>query len=203
MVMSLRVFGKESRRNQEQLSKYCDQEYKWIHSTKGTSLNPHAYKIIYPIQGPNDLNQSSAAIYFANHSPTNHSVVIKITDLESEESFQLLLNEIDNFRKVRHSNLLPLLATFVRDGQLWNVMTSAQYGSVDIWSKPSGLPELAIAFIIKDVLAGLNYLHKRGKWLCLEFPDLISSPFIQASFIARFVVRTFWSTPTAAVCSPD
>lgn len=157
--MSLRRH-KDSRRNE--LSNFCVQQHKWIESAKPTALNQRSYKIVSVLQGPTDLVEPTASIYNAVHSPSNHSVVIKVIDLESEESLEFINHEINTICKLRNSNILPLLTSFVCENHLWYVMASAEYGSVDIWSKPSGLPELAIAFIVKDVLSALSYLHKRG-----------------------------------------
>lgn len=112
----------------------------------------------------------------ADHIDTDTKLVIKIIDLESSGNnnnnndncdpksslIDVHINEINMMTKLRHTNVIQMLTSFVNENYLWQVMPLAEYGSADQWSRPNGLPESIIALIIKDVLNGLNYLHRKG-----------------------------------------
>lgn len=146
----------------DELIRFHEHEYRWSRTVHPSTLKPSAFKFKSTIQKPSKSANLNTQIFQANHSPSNHSVVIKLVDLESEKLLEYVSYEINTIRQLRHPNLLPLLCSFVVENHLWNVITSAQYGSTNLWSKPNGIPELAIAFIIRDVLLALDYLHKRG-----------------------------------------
>ncbi|KPL98038.1 STE20-related kinase adapter protein alpha-like protein, partial [Sarcoptes scabiei] len=102
-------------------------------------------------------------IFQGIHVSTNKPVAIKIIDVDcSDEYLETVCHEISTINSLQHDNIMPMLASFVDGPLLWNVMSNAQLGSADLWSKPNGLSELAIALIVKDVLSALNYLHKKG-----------------------------------------
>lgn len=146
----------------EELIKFCEQEYKWSKSFISVSaLKPSAFHLTTVLQDLSEDNKK-VQIFRANHLLTNHTVVLKLIDLDEEELLDYVSFEINTIRQLHHPNLLPLLSSFVIERHLWNVITSAEYGSVDIWSRPNGISELAIAIIVRDVLFALDYLHKRG-----------------------------------------
>lgn len=147
----------------EELIKFCEQEYKWSKSviSGAAPLKPSSFQLTTVIQDL-DKENKKVQIFRANHSLTNHTVVLKLIDLDEEELLDYVSFEINTIRQLHHPNLLPLLSSFVIERHLWNVITSAEHGSVDTWSRPNGIPELAIAIIVRDVLFALDYLHKRG-----------------------------------------
>ena len=163
------VFSLKRHRTQnshpEELIKFCEQEYKWSKSllSCASALKPTSFRITSIIQESVESNHNNVQIYQAKHVPSNHTVVVKLIDLDSEDLLDYVSYEINTIRQLRHPNLLPLLSSFVISNHLWNVITCAHFGSVDVWSKPNGLSELAIAFIVRDVLFALDYLHKRGR----------------------------------------
>ena len=62
-------------------------------------------------------------------------------------------------------NILNCLSTFISGSTLWTVMPLQGYGScMDMLHAHfhHGLPELAIALILKQVLKALVYLHSGG-----------------------------------------
>lgn len=79
-----------------------------------------------------------------------------------DTDFSLLTHEITICKQLKHRNLLPYLASFVHQDQIWIVSPLCVYSSADRLSKPYGLPELAIAYIVHDVSQALKYLHENG-----------------------------------------
>ncbi|KAL3836005.1 hypothetical protein ACJMK2_021460 [Sinanodonta woodiana] len=121
------------------------------------------YELITIIgRGYND----AAVIYLAKHIPTGQQIAIRQTYLESSKiDLSVLQNEIVLCRQLHHESLLPLYTSFVHNNDIWTVMPLMAYGSCrDLIHAyfMSGLPEQAIAYILRDVLLALDYLHNRG-----------------------------------------
>jgi STE20-related kinase adapter protein alpha len=68
-------------------------------------------------------------------------------------------------RQLSHPNILPCLASYVW-GQTVCILTPLMdLGSCnDLITNhfQDGLPELAVAFILRDTLHGLDYIHRQG-----------------------------------------
>ncbi|KAJ8683043.1 hypothetical protein QAD02_018835 [Eretmocerus hayati] len=103
----------------------------------------------------------------AFHKTTSSFVVIKkyfIDDKESDD-YHLIQHEIVTTRQLQHPNILPYLNAFVSGHDVYVVSPLMSYGSCSSLIKKhfnEGFPELAIAFIIRDVLHGLDYIHRKG-----------------------------------------
>ncbi len=72
--------------------------------------------------------------------------------------------EVFRLRTCSHPHLVPLLASFVEDSSIVLVFPDYSLGSVrDLLDRhyTEGLPEHAIAIIVRDVLLGLQYLHDK------------------------------------------
>lgn len=68
-------------------------------------------------------------------------------------------------QQLRHNNILSYECCFVDNQSVCVVSELCGYGScTDLIAShfPDGLPELAICLILRDVLNGLTYIHKKG-----------------------------------------
>jgi len=82
-----------------------------------------------------------------------------------EDLSPYIQHEVAAMKMLRHSNILPCLASFVVGEQVWLVSPLMSLGSVDQLIKNyfnQGLPELVCCFILRDVLQALQYLHLQG-----------------------------------------
>ncbi|XP_050034629.1 STE20-related kinase adapter protein alpha isoform X1 [Dermacentor andersoni] len=109
---------------------------------------------------------STAVVSLVKHIPSGHRLAVKRTNLEAwSGTFEQVQHEIFVVRQLRHENVIPYFCTLVKGNELWAVMPLLTYGSVrDILNThfPSGLPEHAVSFILKDLVIALHYIHTRG-----------------------------------------
>ena len=91
---------------------------------------------------------------------SNHCSINSIFTLSFFQS------EVHAMLQFRHPNLVPCLSASVQGSDLLVRMPWMKYGSVrDLIDThyTEGLPEVAVAFILRDVLAALEYLHSKVK----------------------------------------
>ncbi|XP_050347326.1 STE20-related kinase adapter protein alpha isoform X1 [Nymphalis io] len=106
-----------------------------------------------------------AVVYSAVYKPYNQNVAIKryFVDKDKEKA-SLIQQDILTRKELQHPNILPYLTSFVFGPELYVVSPLMNLGSCrDILDRyfQEGLPELACAIILRDVLLALQYLHKQ------------------------------------------
>lgn len=107
------------------------------------------------------------AICLAN----NQEVAIKVMDLEKiSTSFEDILQEVQTMRLSNDENVLACYSSFVFDDELWLVMQLMNKGSclrvmnvAKAMGFGRGMNEEWIAYILKETLQGLSYLHTNGQ----------------------------------------
>ncbi|KAK9817257.1 hypothetical protein WJX72_011944 [[Myrmecia] bisecta] len=108
----------------------------------------------------------SATVWRARCKTYDEIVAVKLLDLESVNcSLDEIIKEAQTMRQQLHPNVLPLHCSFVHQQNLWMVMPYVAGGSVlNImkYAYSEGLEEPVIATILKEVLRGLDYMHKHG-----------------------------------------
>ncbi|XP_037093326.1 STE20-related kinase adapter protein alpha-like isoform X2 [Pollicipes pollicipes] len=125
---------------------------------------PTAYKVL-TIIGP--CFNGIGSVWLARHATSGNLVAVKKYEVDkcNHEILEMLQHESRMMRQLRHPSLMPCLSSFVCGSQLWMVEPLCGYGSTkDLLAAHfnEGLPERAIALILRDVLQALEYLHQQG-----------------------------------------
>ncbi|KAF9418351.1 hypothetical protein HW555_004781 [Spodoptera exigua] len=106
-----------------------------------------------------------AVVYSALYKPNNQNVAIKRYFVDkTKENASLIQQDILTRKELQHANILPYLTSFVHGKELYVVSPLMTFGSCrDILDRyfQEGLPELACALVLRDVLQALQYLHKQ------------------------------------------
>ncbi|GBG68289.1 hypothetical protein CBR_g2836 [Chara braunii] len=158
----------------------------------------------------NELGKGSyGAVYKARDLHTSELVAIKVISLsEAEEGYEEIRGEIEMLQQCNHPNVVRYLGSYQGDDYLWIVMEYCGGSSVadliNVTDEP--LEEVQIAYICREALKGLAYLHsifkvhrdiKCGNILMTEQGEIKLGDFGVAAQLTRTMSKrnTFIGTP--------
>ncbi|MED6121292.1 pre- rRNA processing protein [Stylosanthes scabra] len=162
------------------------------------------YELLY------ELGKGSyGAVYKARDIRTSEMVAIKVISLsEGEEGYEEIRGEIEMLQQCNHPNVVRYLGSYQGEEYLWIVMEYCGGGSVaDLMNvTDEALDEGQIAYICREALKGLEYLHsifkvhrdiKGGNILLTEQGDVKLGDFGVAAQLTRTMSKrnTFIGTP--------
>ncbi|KAI3696320.1 hypothetical protein L1987_79332 [Smallanthus sonchifolius] len=152
---------------------------------------------------------SYGSVYKARDLQTSEMVAIKVISLsEGEEGYEEIRGEIEMLQQCSHPNVVRYLGSYQGEEYLWIVMEYCGGGSVadlmNVTDEP--LEEYQIAYICKEALKGLSYLHsifkvhrdiKGGNILLTEQGEVKLGDFGVAAQLTRTMSKrnTFIGTP--------
>ncbi|KVI05450.1 Protein kinase, ATP binding site-containing protein [Cynara cardunculus var. scolymus] len=152
---------------------------------------------------------SYGSVYKARDLKTSEMVAIKVISLsEGEEGYEEIRGEIEMLQQCSHPNVVRYLGSYQGEEYLWIVMEYCGGGSVadlmNVTDEP--LEEYQIAYICKEALKGLSYLHsifkvhrdiKGGNILLTEQGEVKLGDFGVAAQLTRTMSKrnTFIGTP--------
>ncbi|KAL3872660.1 hypothetical protein ACJMK2_035874 [Sinanodonta woodiana] len=103
-------------------------------------------------------------VYKARDRNTGEFAAVKIIKLEPGDDFAVIQQEIMMMKDCKHQNIVAYFGSYLRRDKLWIAMEYCGGGSMqDIYHITGPLAEPQIAFICKETLKGLKYLHSKGK----------------------------------------
>jgi serine/threonine protein kinase len=103
-------------------------------------------------------------VFKARHRVSNELAAVKIIRLESGDDFAVIQQEIVMMKDCKHENIVALYGSYLRRDKLWICMEFCAGGSMqDIYHIVGPLKEPQIAFVCREMLRGLQYLHSQGK----------------------------------------
>ncbi|XP_047509023.1 mitogen-activated protein kinase kinase kinase kinase 5 isoform X2 [Pieris napi] len=89
---------------------------------------------------------------------------IKVIKLEPGDDFAIIQQEILMMKDCRHPNIVAYYGSYLRRDKLWISMEYCGGGSLqDIYHVTGPLTEIQIAYMCRETLTGLSYLHSMGK----------------------------------------
>uniref|UniRef100_A0A6I8P642 Mitogen-activated protein kinase kinase kinase kinase n=1 Tax=Ornithorhynchus anatinus TaxID=9258 RepID=A0A6I8P642_ORNAN len=131
-----------------------------------------------------------------------------------DDDVSTLQQEILIIRNCKHPNIVAYHGSYLRFNKLWICMEFCGAGSLqDIYHVTGPLSELQIAYVCREVLQGLAYLHSQGKIhrdikvkatgagpVLWEGADFGISAQISATFARRlsFIGTPYWMAPEVA-----
>ncbi|CAJ2659758.1 unnamed protein product [Trifolium pratense] len=104
-------------------------------------------------------------VYKAFDKELNKEVAIKVIDLEeSEDDIDDIQKEISVLSQCRCPYITEYYGSFLNQTKLWIIMEYMAGGSVaDLLQSGPPLDEMSIAYILRDLLHAVDYLHSEGK----------------------------------------
>ncbi|XP_067319328.1 mitogen-activated protein kinase kinase kinase kinase 3 isoform X2 [Anolis sagrei] len=103
-------------------------------------------------------------VYKARNVNSSELAAIKVIKLEPGEDFAVVQQEIIMMKDCKHPNIVAYFGSYLRRDKLWICMEFCGGGSLqDIYHVTGPLLELQIAYVSRETLQGLYYLHSKGK----------------------------------------
>ncbi|XP_036430504.1 mitogen-activated protein kinase kinase kinase kinase 5 isoform X5 [Colossoma macropomum] len=103
-------------------------------------------------------------VYKARNISTGELAAVKIIKLEPGDDFSIIQQEIFMVKECTHHNIVAYFGSYLSREKLWICMEYCGGGSLqDIYHVTGPLSELQIAYVCRETLQGLGYLHSKGK----------------------------------------
>uniref|UniRef100_A0A0K0FKW5 Mitogen-activated protein kinase kinase kinase kinase n=1 Tax=Strongyloides venezuelensis TaxID=75913 RepID=A0A0K0FKW5_STRVS len=101
-------------------------------------------------------------VWKAKEIKTGLLTAIKVVKLEAGDNFAAIQQEIYMLKDCLHPNIIAYYNSFLKRDKLWIVMEYCSGGSLqDIYQLTGPLKEQQIAFVCRETLRGLHYLHSK------------------------------------------
>ncbi|XP_037097086.1 mitogen-activated protein kinase kinase kinase kinase 5 isoform X5 [Syngnathus acus] len=103
-------------------------------------------------------------VYKARNIQTGELTAVKIIKLEAGDDFSIIQQEIFMVKECMHHNIVAYFGSYLCREKLWICMEYCGGGSLqDIYHVTGPLSEVQIAYVCRETLQGLGYLHTKGK----------------------------------------
>ncbi|XP_051775901.1 mitogen-activated protein kinase kinase kinase kinase 5 isoform X3 [Erpetoichthys calabaricus] len=103
-------------------------------------------------------------VYKARNIHSGDLAAVKIIKLEPGDDFGIIEQEIFMVKECTHHNIVAYFGSYLHREKLWICMEYCGGGSLqDIYHVTGPLAEHQIAYVSRETLQGLGYLHSKGK----------------------------------------
>eukprot|EP00064_Thunnus_orientalis_P018218 superscaffoldBa00004119_g18312 len=103
-------------------------------------------------------------VYKARNIQTGELAAVKIIKLEPGDDFSIIQQEIFMVKECMHHNIVAYFGSYLCREKLWICMEYCGGGSLqDIYHVTGPLSEPQIAYVSRETIQGLGYLHSKGK----------------------------------------
>uniref|UniRef100_A0A8D0D1J8 Mitogen-activated protein kinase kinase kinase kinase n=1 Tax=Sander lucioperca TaxID=283035 RepID=A0A8D0D1J8_SANLU len=152
-------------------------------------------------------------VYKARNIQTGELAAVKIIKLEPGDDFSIIQQEIFMVKECMHHNIVAYFGSYLCREKLWICMEYCGGGSLqDIYHVTGPLSELQIAYVCRETIQGLGYLHSKGKmhrdikvsylfyFVLFSFTDFGVAAKITATIAKRksFIGTPYWMAPEVA-----
>ncbi|XP_069842736.1 mitogen-activated protein kinase kinase kinase kinase 1 isoform X2 [Dendropsophus ebraccatus] len=153
--------------------------------------------------------------FLARNKVSGETAAVKIVKEESDEDFSVIQQEVIMLKSCSHKNIVTYYGSYMRANKLWICMEFCGGGSLqDIYQVTGSLSELQVAYVCRETLQGLSYLHNQGKMHRdikganillndngdVKLADFGISAQLTATFARRnsFIGTPYWMAPEVA-----
>uniref|UniRef100_A0A672FVU3 non-specific serine/threonine protein kinase n=1 Tax=Salarias fasciatus TaxID=181472 RepID=A0A672FVU3_SALFA len=103
-------------------------------------------------------------VYKARHKQNGELAAIKLIKMEPEDDFSIIQQEILIVKSCKHPNIVAYYGSYIQANKLWICMEFCGGGSLqDVYHVTGPLSEPQIAYICREMLQGVDYLHAQKK----------------------------------------
>jgi hypothetical protein len=104
---------------------------------------------------------SFGVVFRGTYLPTQATVAVKVIELDSDESFEDLIHEIDLLQRCKHPNVVGFFGAYKKEKELFIAMELAAGGAVLELMQAMKRPfsERATLFVMRNSFEGIVYLH--------------------------------------------
>ncbi|XP_041038016.1 mitogen-activated protein kinase kinase kinase kinase 2-like isoform X2 [Carcharodon carcharias] len=103
-------------------------------------------------------------VFKARNTQTSELSAVKVIKLDPGDDISSLQLEITMMKGCKHQNIVAFFASYYRNNRMWICMEYCGGGSLqDIYQITGPLLEKQIAYVCRETLQGLQYLHGNGK----------------------------------------
>mmetsp|Transcript_6691 Transcript_6691/g.21657 ORF Transcript_6691/g.21657 Transcript_6691/m.21657 type:complete len:955 (-) Transcript_6691:986-3850(-) len=104
---------------------------------------------------------SFGVVFRGTFLPTQATVAVKVIELDSDESFEDLIHEIDLLQRCKHANVVGFFGAYKKEKELFIAMELAAGGAVLELMQAMKRPfsERATLFVMRNSFEGIVYLH--------------------------------------------
>ena len=105
---------------------------------------------------------SNGQVYLAKEFSTNKIFAIKILKPTNQSEKTLILNEMKFTINLNHENIIKYFNLYEINNEIWIVEELMACSLADlILDRPGQIPEPIVAYLLREMLQGLSYMHDR------------------------------------------